>query len=456
MAQPARMQHLTAALRATASRAAATTGGYALLFASAPGGAAPGVSARLRAAAGFGSPDEARKASEALLPGVREAISNRQVKQLGEVPALGERAAGGASVMPLVFEDNVHGALVVAGPVACDEAMQLALAQLASSAAVHLDHLVVAEEIERLRSSTNQIQTLAEEKSDELLKLSEELFAQDIELLRTNEKLGKIEKLKNDFIEKMSRELRTPLNSIIESIISVLAGENDALSDGAKASLAHGPRRGNRLPAHAPEHPRPVAHQAGRAARGDAGGELPRGGRRDDLQRPGRCSTPRRCRSRSASTSRCRRWGRTWPRSNQILFLLLDNAAKFTEEGKITITARVREGHACTARSPTRASGSARTTSRSIFDEFFQVDELSSPPLPRRRTGAHPGPRPARAAGGRGAAHQRARPRHHRLVQHPRPARLGRFAPADQGVGVPPSDVAGRAASSMWASMSSG
>ena len=74
-------------------------------------------------------------------------------------------------------------------------------------------------------------------KGEELLKLSEALFAQDIELLRNNEKLGKIEKLKNDFIEKMSRELRTPLNSIIEAIIGVLTGENESLSEPAKTSL---------------------------------------------------------------------------------------------------------------------------------------------------------------------------------------------------------------------------
>ncbi len=71
-----------------------------------------------------------------------------------------------------------------------------------------------------------------------MLKLSEALFAQDIELLRNSEQLGKVEKLKNDFIEKMSRELRTPLNSIIESIIAVLAGENDALSETAQAEPA--------------------------------------------------------------------------------------------------------------------------------------------------------------------------------------------------------------------------
>ena len=72
---------------------------------------------------------------------------------------------------------------------------------------------------------------------DKLLKLSEELFAQDIELLRNNEKLGKIEKLKNDFIEKMSRELRTPLNSIIESTITVLSSEHENLSIESQQTL---------------------------------------------------------------------------------------------------------------------------------------------------------------------------------------------------------------------------
>ena len=39
----------------------------------------------------------------------------------------------------------------------------------------------------------SETQNSEDEKSDELLKLSEALFAQDIELLRNNEKLGKIE-----------------------------------------------------------------------------------------------------------------------------------------------------------------------------------------------------------------------------------------------------------------------
>src|SRR4029434_3026762 len=73
--------------------------------------------------------------------------------------------------------------------------------------------------------------------NEEVLRLSEALFAQDIELLRSTEKLGKIERLKDDFIEKMSRELRTPLNRMIEAIISVLTGENDTLSASSQGSL---------------------------------------------------------------------------------------------------------------------------------------------------------------------------------------------------------------------------
>lgn len=376
MAQPARMQHLTAALRATASRAAATTGGYALLFASAPGSAAPGAPARLRAAAGFGSPDEARKASEALLPGVRDAISTRQVKQLGEIPALGERAAGGASAMPLVFEDNVHGALVVAGPVACDETMQLALVQLAGSAAVHLDHLVVLEEVERLRSSANQTQTLAEEKNDELLKLSEELFAQDIQLLRSNEKLGKIEKLKNDFIEKMSLELRTPLNAIIESIISVLAGEHDAISDGAKASLRTALDEGTAF-----QRTLQNILDLWRIKQGELPVELQEVNFAEVIEET-IFSVQEMLDAKRIQIEK--RFDEPLPKVvtdlgkvNQILFLLLENAAKFTEEGQITITARVEKDTLHCSIADT-GIGICPDDQQLIFDEFFQVDELSS------------------------------------------------------------------------------
>ena len=62
---------------------------------------------------------------------------------------------------------------------------------------------------------------------------------------------------------------------------------------------------------------------------------------------------------------------------NQILFLLLDNAAKFTPKGQITIAARVEDGRLlCDIRDT--GIGICPDDQRSIFDEFFQVDEASS------------------------------------------------------------------------------
>ena len=147
MTQPVKMQQLTAALRATASRAASTTGGCALLFASLPGDPGSDSQAKLRAAAGFPSADAARTASEAILSEVRDAIANQESKDLGIVDPLGARGAGGATALPLIFEDRTHGALVVAGPTAIGDDATRSLAQLASSAAVHIDHMQILAEI---------------------------------------------------------------------------------------------------------------------------------------------------------------------------------------------------------------------------------------------------------------------------------------------------------------------
>ncbi|MCZ6783535.1 MAG: ATP-binding protein, partial [Proteobacteria bacterium] len=62
---------------------------------------------------------------------------------------------------------------------------------------------------------------------------------------------------------------------------------------------------------------------------------------------------------------------------NQILFLLLDNAAKFTDKGTITISARVHAGVLeCAVRDT--GIGICPDDQQLIFDEFFQVDEPAS------------------------------------------------------------------------------
>ena len=373
MTQPARIKQLIAALREIASRAASPTGGCALIFAHTAGEEGADSQAKLRAAAGFASADEARAASEAVLSEVRDTIASQASRSLGGVTVLG---AGTATSLPLTFEDRTHGALVVAGPTGIDEAAALSLAQLANSAAVHIDHMQALAEIQVLRGTASDSKHLAEEKSDELLKLSEELFAQDIQLLRSNEKLGQIEKLKNDFIEKMSLELRTPLNAIIEAIISVLAGEHDAISGTAKASLRTALDEGTAF-----QRTLQNILDLWRIKQG----ELP-----VDLQEVNFSEVVEETIFSVHETLDAKgiavekRLEEPLPKivadltkTSQILFLLLENAAKFTDSGTITIAAHVEKEFLHCSISDT-GIGICPDDQKLIFDEFFQVDELSS------------------------------------------------------------------------------
>jgi signal transduction histidine kinase len=215
-----------------------------------------------------------------------------------------------------------------------------------------------------------------EEKSDEILKLSEALFAQDVELLKNNEKLGKIEKLKNDFIEKMSRELRTPLNAIIEAVISVLAGENEHLSDTAKLALRQALNDGTsflrtlqnildlwrikqgELPVEPQEvNFREVVEEAIFSVQDSMDGK------EIEIKKDIREPLPR-IRTDLAKV-------------HQIVFLLLDNAVKFTPRGEIAIRAGV-EGDQLVCEIQDTGIGICPDDQQVIFDEFYQVDDLAS------------------------------------------------------------------------------
>jgi len=276
-------------------------------------------------------------------------------------------------ILPLAFDERVQGAVLVAFPTAPPQAASQQLSQLATSASIHLDHAHLCSEIHQLRTSLCETESVAEEKGDELLKLSEALFAQDIELLRSNEKLGKIEKLKNDFIEKMSRELRTPLNSIIEAIISVLTCESENISDSTKDSLRGALDEGTsfqrtlenildlwrikqgELPVEVQEVSFPeIVEEAIFSVQDTLMGktveivkefESPLPNFRADLAK-----------------------------LNQILFLILDNAAKFTHEGVITIRARL-DGMTLSCEMQDSGIGICSDDQQFIFDEFYQVDE---------------------------------------------------------------------------------
>ena len=370
-------QELAAALRSAAARASELAGqGFALVFAQVPGTPKGGAPPALRAAAGFEAPPAALAAAEALGAAVRDAMGADEERSIAAPASLGQRGAGGLWIAPLGFEGRVHGALLVGAPAPLEPAVRQSLQLLARSVAIRLDHAQLAARVAELEASIAARDRSEEEKSDEILKLSEALFAQDVELLRNNEKLGKIEKLKNDFIEKMSRELRTPLNAIIEAIITVLAGENEHLSDAAKAALRQALNDGTsflrtlqnildlwrikqgELPVEAQEvNFREVVEEAIFSVQ-DAleGKEL-------EIRKEIREPLPK-LRTDLAKV-------------NQILFLLLDNAVKFTPKGTIDIRAGV-DGDQLVCEIRDTGIGICPDDQHVIFDEFYQVDDLAS------------------------------------------------------------------------------
>ena len=362
-------------LRNTAARAAEAVGGLALVFAHAPQAESAFGAPPLRSAAGFESPDHARAAAERLRPFVQDATETGHGGALPHDAALlGGHVEG--STLPLVVDGRVRGVLVVAAQTAPAAAVRETLFELAEAAAVRLDHASLLGRVRVLEEELTEKEQREEERGDEVLKLSEALFAQDIELLRNNEKLGKVEKLKHDFIEKMSRELRTPLNSIIEAIISVLAGENERLSDSAKASLRAALDDGTsflrtlqnildlwrikqgELPVESHEvNFREVVEEAIFSVQDTLGGKPV------TIERKYHEPLPK-LRTDLAKV-------------NQILFLLLDNAAKFTREGRIEIEAGVRGGRlTCYIRDT--GIGICPDDQQYLFDEFFQVDDATS------------------------------------------------------------------------------
>jgi len=381
-ATPAPGRAFAASVRESATRAAELAGGgLALVFAATP---APEAAAAcvLRAAAGFGSPEEARTAASGIAAQVQRALAEHTARDLAPGALPGARAAGGGAIHPLVCNDRVHGALVVAWPEQSAQTRAPALASLAGELGLRFDHARLEAEVAELRSRTEKLRSGRDERSEEILKLSEALFTQDIELLRSHEKLGKIEKLKNDFIEKMSRELRTPLNRIIEAIIAVLTGEHDALSEASKAGLRAALDDGTaflrtlqnildlwrlkqgELPVEIQDVSfREIVAEAIFSVQ-DAIGDKP-------LAIDQRIEEPF-PKIRTDLT-----------KISQILFLLLDNAVKFTPSGRIEISAWVEDG---VLRCEVRDSGIGICPDdrQYIFDEFFQLAEPSS----RRYQGA--------------------------------------------------------------------
>ncbi len=366
---------LNRALRITASQVSGlASGGAVLLYTHIDGDPTTG---RLRAAAGFKSAEEARQTATALEEIVRAAIDTGEPQSAPVTGPLAERLEDtSCHALPLIARKRSVGVLVIASASPLSVESNNAVETLTWSTACQIDHPSLSSKYEMLSAESEKHLETADEKSDELLKLSEELFAQDIELLRNNEKLGKIEKLKNDFIEKMSRELRTPLNSIIESTITVLSSEHGNLSQSSQQTLRN-------------------ALDEGTAFQRTLQNIL-------DLWRIKQDEFPIEIQELSVADvidetifsvqdtvgSKPLEIAKEIPeplpkiradlaKINQILFLLLDNAAKFTEEGSIKIGARFEEDRLHCWIEDT-GIGVCPDDQKYIWNEFYQVDDRAS------------------------------------------------------------------------------
>ena len=94
---------------------------------------------------------------------------------------------------------------------------------------------------------------------------------------------------------------------------------------------------------------------------------------------------------------------------NQILFHLLDNAAKFTRRGRIELELALEDGQLFCSVTDT-GIGIAPDDQEQIFDEFFRVDSSRRQPPSRRRPRPHAGARPDREARRRALRPERDRP----------------------------------------------
>lgn len=321
---------------------------------------------------GFETPEAGQIAAEEAAPQIGETLAAGRSQTGAPLASLGPRCGGGLWSTPLSMGERLYGVLAIASPKLIQGATRDQLVEVAEALTLCLDD-------ERLAAAPQQSLSTNDDDSadgDEVLRLSEQLFAQDIELLKSQERLSQVDKLKNDFIEKMSRELRTPLNGMIEAIISVLAGENETLSESGKLSLRGALDDGTSFlrtlqnildlwrirqnhvePELQEVNVREVVEEAIFSVQDHLAEKPVRIYKRLEDPLP-------KVRTDLAKIS-------------QMIYLVLDNAVKFTESGQIEIFARL-DGDTLEWSIEDSGIGICHDDQKLIYDDFFQVDDSSS------------------------------------------------------------------------------
>lgn len=348
---------LGAALAAGARHLAAAVEGMALVY---PLGA---VADEPEGWAGFTCAGDAQKAGE-WLDAFRKRVEFAERPLRADPPEdnerIWQRAAGGVYGLPLRRGNRALGVAMVGCPGPWPRVKNAEVESVLQQLALVLEH-----------HNMTTAAAPGHEPSDELLRLSEQLLAQDLELLQKDEQLTEVERLKDDLIERMSHELRAPLNGIIERIISVLASEHENLGEPGRLALREALDNGNALL-------RTLQNilDLWRLRQEEFAIELHNVNLYEVVEEAifnVRDSLRPEVEFEQRLPKELPKVRTDLGKLNQILFHILDNAAKFTRTGRIELELSLEEGQLlCNVIDS--GIGIAKDDLPNIFDEFYQVD----------------------------------------------------------------------------------
>ena len=349
---------LETALAAGARHLAATLEGFALVYRTGTHASEPD------GWAGFSCPRDAEEAGKQLArfrAQVEESDQPLRMNAPETPPRIWERAAGGVYGFPLRHDQTLRGIAITACPGTWPRMRNAEIESILKQITLVLDHHAMSEP--RAEQSTDP--------SDEMLDLSEQLFSQDVELIQKTGRIDQLQQDQGDLVESMTYELRHPLNIIVEKIISALAGEHERLSETGRGALRSALDEGNSLLRLLQNISDLWRIKQGKIRIETQDVNIPEVieeaifNVRDNFQ-PDVILEKK-------LTSPLPKIQTDLGKLNQILFHLLDNAAKFTRRGRIELSVAIEDGVLRCSVTDTGIGISADDHAK-IFDEFFQVD----------------------------------------------------------------------------------
>jgi signal transduction histidine kinase len=271
-----------------------------------------------------------------------------------------QRGAGGIYGFRVEFEGRLLGVVLAGCPGAWQRDRNAEVDSVLKQLALVMDHHAARTAPER-----------KEVVGDDVLELSEQLLAYELEVKRSEEYVRKIEQARDELVEKLSHELRIPVHGMIERVISVLTAELEVLSPASRQTLRQALDDGA-------TYLRTLQHMLDlwRLKQGTVDLEIQEVNLYEVVEeavfnvqerlQPGVELKP----TLAKGLSRVRT---DLAKLNQILFLLLDNAVKFTVSGRVKLDIQVEDGQLlCTVLDT--GIGIAPTDQKNVFEEFFQVD----------------------------------------------------------------------------------